>query len=224
MRKIAVVMVSILIITLAAGCSSKSIDYQKESETMRIDVEKKDNTINYLKDQISKLEKENREIKEENERLSNNTNTIFGEHFVTVLKEILGEEEAIKLAQKQIKYSVNVNGIPIKNKVTSVPKGEVIVSVSEGYVHLNDQEIIIPPQFFDMGFIDYNGGKDFSEHIEVISDQQYFKSGGAGTIVWSDAYVFENAKAGSVIKVKITEQLKKRLGVDHTEFEIRITN
>ncbi|MEW5784650.1 MAG: hypothetical protein AB1767_06190 [Bacillota bacterium] len=143
------------------------------------------------------------------------------EQYEALLREHFSEAELKELAVKRgLIYRLEVNSAAVTVPEIVVTAGEMLsITVSEAMVMDSDEyNTLLPNKILQLAMLD-----DLADHIEVVeSNVEFFDNTGAGTIVQAYGFFCENAGQGTVIKVRISETMRDRLGLNFREFTVRV--
>lgn len=226
-RAKATIVLIIIAILLISGCSNnKSIEsYKEEVETLRDEIRQKDDAIKEHREQIDKLKNDIADsnsqlhrLRTENNSLKGNIEKINEDYYTSELKRLFSTKELEELAGRVVKYDLALNDIRFSNGTMRIPRGGIEVVLREYYDMMLDEleNYPLPTEIINMGFIKGDG----SPHIKIETDLDYDEHSTAGTTVSAIIYEFKNVKSGSTIKLIISDQLKKRLGLENNTLEI----
>ncbi|MTV48348.1 hypothetical protein GJ688_05035 [Heliobacillus mobilis] len=141
--------------------------------------------------------------------------------FNEVALKIMTEEQLVSVAEKLCHYTMTVNDTPIP---------------SDGVLEIHDLKIrlvlsqrtqmssTLPAKYEQMGplkGLQENG--DYHDHLKILSDVPFDMQASSGTTVSGYHYIFESLQPGSTIVVEVTPELQRRLGLETSKIQIRIT-
>lgn len=234
MRKyISYILLFSLVISLAlAGCSNDSNKISMETGNNNNEIDEKDEEIERLKNIINSKEEEISKLKSElqflKERISSKDSQLqrLGEEtdyyrkFIDSILTKMTEDELIEIAERELWYTL---GVFVGTKEQS--KGDYIDIPKNGKVEVNDSNFmitlaerqtmdkIISPQCYPDVYKKVRI-HNFNEHLKINNYSNYEIQPASGVIVDAYSYFFEDVPEGTIIDIEITEELKKRLGLE----------
>jgi hypothetical protein len=118
----------------------------------------------------------------------------------------------VEMEAPLVGYRLHIKGEQMADKqVLTVPPGELDILLIE-YIEYTDGSV---------GYREPLPGRH-EDHIELTSENEYFVSGSAATIFWGTGFIFEDAKEGRNIKIKISDELKEALNLTYNEYIIEV--
>lgn len=167
------------------------------------------------------LEAENARLQEEIGGLEAEIDRLKQEGFSeeqceAMLRKLFTEDELRSLAiEKGIIYRLEVNQKWVREPLIVVAAGEGPTGLDIKVSQRADPITVIPKSIIQLAYID-----DLNVHMEIVesSTDYTFERTDEGTAGW----FFENPGKGLTVKVKISEELRARLGLDFQEFTVRV--
>ena len=201
---------------ILVGCSNKN----EENSPNRDEVEEVNASTQSLEDNTAQIEK----LKAQNEELQaslNNLQTEFNykkeeaEYYQQLIDDLIkdySEAELKELATKLWDYELEINGVPVPlNGLVDSHEQTIEISLIERQADYP----VLPVEIYMQGQL----SGDYVEHLKVNSNPSETNVTD-GTVVTAIHYKFENVEKGSTISFSITEDLRKRLGLETTEIMI----
>lgn len=214
-RKGALLLTTLSIILFLSGCIDKS------SEENSDQMEENNSTKQLIEDKATQI-KELEEKYEEIQDTLHSIETAFNykkeeaDYYQSLIDELINDYSDAQLrdlAKKLWDYELEVNGSPIPRD------GMVEVQITTIEISLIQRQpayIVLPNDIFMQGKISGN----YNEHIKFYSkpSETY---GTDGTVVTGVHHKFVDVEKGATISFSITEELKKRLGLDTSEITVK---
>lgn len=168
---------------------------------------------------IKELEMKNEELQETLQSIQTNYNNTKeqADYYNQLIDELLNDYSDAQLKDLAIRlwdYELEVNGSPIaKDGVVEVNKNTFEISVIER----QPAYVVLPNDIFTQGKISGN----YYEHLTFNTEpsESYATD---GTVVTATHHKFADMEKGTTISISITEELKKRLGMDTSVITIKI--
>ena len=189
---------------ILVGCSNKNED----TSTQILD----ENNA-----QIDKLEVQNEELQATLDNLQTDFN--YKEEEAAYYKQVIddlikdySDAELKDLAINLWNYELEVNGVPVPtNGLVDIQDQTIEISLVERQMDYP----ILPLEIFMQGQI----SGDYIDHLNVNTNpsETYVTD---GTVVTAVHHKYENVEKGSIMSFSITEELRKRLGLETTEITI----
>ncbi|MCH7323352.1 hypothetical protein LZ480_15865 [Solibacillus sp. MA9] len=195
-------------------------DNNRDNSTNSDDIDEVNASTQLLEDkttQIDKLEKQNEELQADLDNIQTDFNYKKEEadYYKQLIDDLIKGYSNAQLKDLAIKlwdYELEING------VTVPPNG--IVEIHETAIEISLMErqpvyLVLPNKITMQGQINGN----YPEHITMNSKptETYFTD---GTVVTGIHHKFVGVEEGSTISFTITEELKKRLGLETTQITI----
>lgn len=213
MKKI-IVCLSLMFILVA--CSNKNEDNSTNSGKVE---NVNASTLEDKTTQINKLEVQNEELQTtlDNIKIEFNYKKEEADYYKQVIDDLIKGYSNAQLKDLAIKlwdYKLEVNGETVPtNGIVEIQENEIEISLIER----QSDYPILPNEIFIQGQISGN----YPEHIKMISNptETY---GTDGTVVSGIHHKYVDVEKDSTISFTITEELKKRLGLETTQITINI--
>ncbi|MFD1039317.1 hypothetical protein ACFQ3N_13070 [Virgibacillus byunsanensis] len=216
MQKIVILLLTTLsIIVFVSGCTEKgsvdTSDKTDEDTATKQLIEDKDT-------QIKQLEEKNEELQNTLQQIETDFNYMKeeAEYYNQFIDDILNDYSDAQLkdlAKELWDYELVVNEAPVpRDGIIEVQKNTIEISM----VQKQPAYVVLPNDIFMQGKINGN----YDEHINFNTNptETY---GTDGTIVTGMHYKFVDVEKDATISFSITEELKKRLGLDTSEVTIK---
>lgn len=171
--------------------------------------------------QIKELEVKNEELQETMHNIQTDYNNTKEEadYYNQLIDELLknfSDDQLNDLAKKLWDYELEVNGLPVpKDGIVEVQKNTIEISL----IQRQPAHVVLPDDIFMQGKISGN----YYEHLTFNTNPSESYSTD-GTVVTGVHHKFVDIEKGATISFSITEELKKRLGIDTSEITIKIDN
>lgn len=216
MQKKGALLLTLSMIVFLSGCIEKSAleDSNQKDEK---------NIFDQLTDEkeahIKELEMKNKELQETLQSIQTNYNYTKEEadYYHQLIDELLNDYSDTQLKDLAVKlwdYKLEVNGSPIpKDGIVEVNNNTFEISVIER----QPAYVVLANDIFMQGKISGN----YYEHLTLNNNpsESYTTD---GTVVTAIHHKFADMEKGATITFSITEELKKRLGMDTSEITIKI--
>ena len=207
-----------IIIVFLAGCVGKNSveinDKLNENNLTNQLIEEKDTQIKELKAKNEKLEDTLLTLKTD---LNNRKEE--ADYYHQLIDDLINnysDVQLIDLAKELWEYELQVNGTPVPaDGIVEVQKSTIDISV----IQRQPAYSILTNDIFMQGKISGN----YYEHL-LFNISPSETNGTDGTTVTGMHYKFVDVKKGETLSFSITEELKKRLGIDTSEITIKIDN
>jgi len=134
--------------------------------------------------------------------------------FIDKTLQYLDDEELLELAESEWKYNLEVN----EKKVTK--DGNIRVSDSDIVISFVEEQTAftaLPHEISSMGRIE-----NWTTHFSVQGPEPFEKRDTNGTVVHGVHYEYRKLAKGNTIRIKLSDALKKRLGLETNEIQIMV--
>ncbi len=208
-RKVTLLMIGILSVSLLIGCSAKpeSIEVESPGDTIIANdvIKEKDEDIQKLQEKVEELTLSVDSLE--------NLNKDYEKFVESTLKHI-EEKDLIQLAKDQFIYTLQVNE-------KSVPK-DGLMEISEGPIQITIKSdmasgIAYPDEIYSLGSL---SGQYSVEHLDFMGQKEDSLDVLDGTLVQTFIYTFGKEKPIENFEFKISEELMERLGLNTTRIKI----
>lgn len=189
--------------TLSGESSSKITELEEKVRQLENELSNKDISLNYLMDEKD-----------------------YYRAFIDKMLSKMNERELIDIAKSEWSYSLRIQTGKLDNfkAATNIP-GDGIVKLDDdsfGLV-LTERQPAFPVlkdnmETYSKGAV---SGK-YTTHLQILDYTDYQEYPAAGTVVEAMMYYFEAVPEGTVIRVKVTDELKERLGLDSNIISIAV--
>ncbi|MFB5089582.1 hypothetical protein PGC35_20770 [Psychrobacillus sp. PGGUH221] len=213
-KKRTLLLTTFSIILLLSGCINKTVENSGKLD------EKNDmkQLIEEQEIQIKELEKKNEELQDTLSSIKTDLNYTKEEadYYNQLIDELISdysEAQLEDLAKKLWDYELEVNGLAVpKNGIVEVQKNIIEISL----IQSQPAYVVLSDDIFIRGKISDN----YNDHLKFNSNpsETYYTD---GTVVTGVHHKFVNVEKGATISFSITEELKKRLGLDISEITIK---
>ncbi|WP_203332928.1 hypothetical protein [Planococcus beigongshangi] len=213
MKKISVCLV---LLVLLVACSNEDEGNSAENDR----AEELNDLTQLLEEktaQINKLEmhKEELQLIVDNLQLDFNykqEEAVFYKQWLDELVKDYSDTELKDLAIKLWEYDLLINGLPVPaNGMVDMKEDTIAISLSQ---HQSAYPIL-PNDLFMLGQVSGN----YMDHLKMNSNPSE-TYGTDGTIVTAIHHKFTDVEKGATISLTVSEELKKRLGLETTEITI----
>ncbi|MFJ7828541.1 hypothetical protein [Psychrobacillus sp. NPDC096623] len=214
-KKGTLLLITLSIILLLSGCIDKTVensgklDEKKDSEKLIEDKEI----------QIRELEKKNEELQDTLSSIKTDLNYTKEEadYYKNLIDELISdysEAQLEDLAKKLWDYELEVNGLAVpRNGIVELQENIIEISL----IQSQPAYVVLPDDIFIQGKISGN----YNEHLKFTSNPSETYSTD-GTVVTGVHHKFVDVEKGTTISFSVTEELKKRLGLDTSEITIKM--
>lgn len=135
--------------------------------------------------------------------------------FIDSSIQYLSKEGLLELAKNEWIYSVEVNGQSVQpNGIVEMDAGDLKIVLVEQTTVLSS----VTTEIFNAGKISGN----YYDHLEIIGIQPSNTYITDGTTVQGMVYEFIDMQKGTIVKLKLTEELKERLDLETNTIIIKI--
>ena len=204
-----------LLFTLVA-CSNKNEDNSTNSDK----IEEVNGLTQLLEDKTNQINK----LKVQNEELQANLNKVQtgfnykkeeAEYYKQLIDDLIkgySNAQLIDLARKLWDYKLEINGVTVPpNGIVEIQESVIQISL----IQRQSAYPILPNEIFIQGQL----SGYYMEHLQVNSNptETYVTD---GTVVTGIHHKFVDVEKGSTISFTITEELKRRLGLETTNITI----
>jgi hypothetical protein len=213
-----VITVAILLVVLffTGGCAKQPQETSSGYEAENVQ----------LRQRLGELEAEFTRLQEQYEKLTAKpagpaTQTPeLEDGYEALLRELFSEDELRELAvNRGMSYVLSVNNVPVTGVEVATAAGDMLaITVSEGMVmHSDGDNSLLPNKILQLAML-----SSLTDHIRLETDAEFFTSPAAGTVVWGEGFFFENAPAGTTVKIIVSELLRGRLGLSSCEIIVKV--
>ncbi|WP_143583116.1 hypothetical protein [Tissierella creatinophila] len=207
MRKLTVLIFLLIGLILIVGCNKETSEFEKTDSS-----ETKKETKLY-EEKIKELEEQNNEYKILNSQLEEESDSY--KNFAKETIKHLDDDEILELAKNEFRYKIEIDGKPIiDNKDIEFNNSNFKISIIE------EQSIVsstIDP-WFEKGSLD----GEYQDHLEIIGIEPININSTDGTIVTGFIYEFKDIPENINFKLKLSNQLKERIGLKNSIINIHV--
>lgn len=207
MRKLTVLIFLLIGLILIVGCNKETSEFEKTDSS-----ETKKETKLY-EEKIKELEEQNNEYKILNSQLEEESDSY--KNFAKETIKHLDDDEILELAKNEFRYKIEIDGKPIiDNKDIEFNNSNFKISIIE------EQSIVsstIDP-LFEKGSLD----GEYQDHLEIIGIEPININSTDGTIVTGFIYEFKDIPENINFKLKLSNQLKERIGLKNSIINIHV--
>ncbi|KYH34717.1 hypothetical protein CLTEP_13140 [Clostridium tepidiprofundi DSM 19306] len=140
---------------------------------------------------------------------------MFDKYYSDKLRELMGKDDLVILAQKQWNYVLTVNGKKLRGNTIYITDNHIKIVLAE----FTNKERVLPKEILMKGTLTGGDPNDsLDSHLKIISQEKYNKhqeeKEGNKRII----YEFNNIPRGTIITLKLSEILKSRLNLDKNKY------
>lgn len=201
---------------ILVACSNNSEDNATNSDK----IEKVNASAQLLEDttlQINKLELQNEELQSALNSMETDLNykNEEAEYYKKLINDLIKDYSDTQLKDLAIQlwdYKLEINGVPVPtNGIVEIQENTIEISLVES----QSAYPILPTEIYMQGQISGN----YIDHLKMTSNpsETYVTD---GTVVTAIHHKFVDVEKGSTISFAVSEELKKRLGLEATQITI----